>query len=116
MAEGHKQEEAALVQSARIFADQFTREHGLEITFDEAALQRLVERAQAERMTMPELCAHLFKDYQFGLSLVQKNTGQRSFVLGSRCGRRAGQVPERPRRALALSACARGESLRAIRG
>ena len=30
---------------------------------------------------MPELCAHLFKDYQFGLSLVQKNTGQNSFLL-----------------------------------
>ena len=33
------------------------------------------------RLTMPELCAHLFKDYQFGLSLVQKNTRQSSFVL-----------------------------------
>ena len=32
-------------------------------------------------MTMLELCAHLFKDYQFGLSLVQKNTAQQSFVL-----------------------------------
>ena len=45
-------------------------------------VRRLVERAHAERMTMPDLCAHLFKDYQFGLSLVQKNTGQKSFVLG----------------------------------
>jgi hypothetical protein len=41
-----------------------------------------VERAHAERMTMPDLCAHLFKDYQFGLSLVQKNSGQKTFVLG----------------------------------
>ena len=81
MAEGHKHEEAALVQSARIFAEQFKREHGLEIIFDDSALQRLVERAHAERMTMPELCAHLFKDYQFGLSLVQKNTGPQSFTL-----------------------------------
>ncbi|HSH39242.1 MAG TPA: AAA family ATPase [Chthoniobacterales bacterium] len=81
MAEGHKQEEAALGQSAHVFAEQFKREHGLEIIFDESALQRLVERAHAERMTMPELCAHLFKDYQFGLSLVQKNTGPQTFVL-----------------------------------
>jgi hypothetical protein len=81
MAEGHKQEEAALVQSARIFAEQFQKEHALAITFDDSALQRLVERAHAERMTMPELCAHLFKDYQFGLSLIHKNTGQTSFVL-----------------------------------
>jgi endopeptidase Clp ATP-binding regulatory subunit ClpX len=81
LAEGHKQEEAALLQSARSFANQFRQRHGLEITFDDAALQRLVERAQAERMPMTDLCEHLFKDYQFGLSLVQKNTGQTSFVL-----------------------------------
>jgi endopeptidase Clp ATP-binding regulatory subunit ClpX len=82
MAEGHKEEEAALERSARAFADQFGREHGLEIAFDEAARARLIERAQAERMPMPELCAHLFKDYQFGLNLIGKNTGQKAFILG----------------------------------
>jgi len=81
MAEGHKHEEAALEQSARDFADRFQKEHGLELVFDDSAIARLIERAQAERMTMPELCAHLFKDYQFGLSLIQKNTGQKRFVL-----------------------------------
>ena len=81
MAEGSKQEEASMTQQARIFSDQFKAEHGLEISFDEGAMQLLVERAQADRMTMPELCAHLFKDYHFGLSLVQKNTGHGSFVL-----------------------------------
>ena len=81
LAEGHKQEEAALEQSAREFAQRFHQEHALEISFDESALRRLVERAHAERMTMPDLCAHLFKDYQFGLSLVGKNTGQTQFPL-----------------------------------
>ena len=51
MAEGHKQEEAAMKLDAKRFADQFSREHGIEIVFDEAACARLVERAQAERMT-----------------------------------------------------------------
>src|SRR6266513_1550993 len=82
MVEGHKQEEAALQQSARAFAEEFQKTHGLEIIFEPDAIARLVERAHAERMPMPDLCAHLFKDYQFGLSLVQKNTGQRSFALG----------------------------------
>jgi ATP-dependent Clp protease ATP-binding subunit ClpX len=82
MAEGHKQEEAALENAAIVFADQFHRAHGIEIVFDPSAIARLVERAQAERMAMPDLCAHLFKDYQFGLSLVQKNTGQKTFLLG----------------------------------
>jgi hypothetical protein len=34
-------------------------------------------------MTMGDLCAHLFKDYQFGLSLVKKNTRQTNFVLNA---------------------------------
>ena len=34
-------------------------------------------------MTTPQLCEHLFKDYQFGLSLIQKNTGQKQFVLSA---------------------------------
>jgi ATP-dependent Clp protease ATP-binding subunit ClpX len=82
MIEGHKQEEAALEKSALAFTDEFQKAHGIELQFEPAAIARLVERARAERMTMPDLCAHLFKDYQFGLSLVQKNTGQKKFVLG----------------------------------
>jgi ATP-dependent Clp protease ATP-binding subunit ClpX len=81
MAEGERIEVASLETGARQFADQFSREHGTEIVFDESAVRRLVERAQNERMTMPELCAHLFKDFHFGLSLIQKNTGRKQFIL-----------------------------------
>jgi ATP-dependent Clp protease ATP-binding subunit ClpX len=81
MAEGHKLEAQMLEAGARQFVEKFNREHGLEIVLDEAAVRRLVERAQAERMTMSDLCAHLFKDYQFGLNLVKKNTGQTKFVI-----------------------------------
>ena len=79
--EGHKLEAQMLETGARQFAERFGGDHGLEIEFDEAAIHRLVERAQAERMTMSDLCAHLFKDYQFGLNLIKKNTGQARFVL-----------------------------------
>ncbi|PYK93955.1 MAG: ATP-dependent protease [Verrucomicrobia bacterium] len=81
MAEGHKHEAKALEANALQFADKFKREHGLEIVFDDAAIQRLIERAQMERMMMADLCAHLFKDYQFGLSLISKNTSQKKFLL-----------------------------------
>jgi ribosomal protein L14 len=81
MAEGHKIETQMLEASAREFAQQFRREHGLEIIFNQSAICRLIERARAERMTMGDLCAHLFKDYQFGLNLIKKNTGQTQFVL-----------------------------------
>jgi ATP-dependent protease Clp ATPase subunit len=84
MAEGHKQEETAMRESAREYAARFGAEHGVEISFDETALRRLVERAHAERMAMTDLCAHLFKDYQFGVNLIHKNTGRGNIVLDER--------------------------------
>src|SRR2546428_465442 len=83
MAEGHKLETQMLEAGARQFAEKFNSEHGLEIVLDETAVRRLVERAQAERMTMSDLCAHLFKDYQFGLNLIRKNTGRTKFVINA---------------------------------
>src|SRR5438094_5241513 len=83
MAEGHKLEAQMLEAGAREFADKFNREHGLKIGLDESAVRRLVERAQTERMTMSDLCAHLLKDYQFGLSLIKKNTAKTQFVLNA---------------------------------
>jgi len=83
MAEGHEQEAKGLEVGVHRFADQFKNEHRLEIIFDDDAVRRLVERAQAERMATSQLCSHLFKDYQFGLSLIQKNTGQKQFVLNA---------------------------------
>src|SRR2546430_3655583 len=81
MAEGHKEEAKALEASALQFAQKFGTEHGVEIAFDDSAVRRLVDRAQSERMTMEELCGHLFKEYQFGLGLIAKNTGRNKFVL-----------------------------------
>jgi hypothetical protein len=83
MVEGHKLEAQMLEAGTREFAEKFSKEHGLEIIFDDPAVHRLVERAQAERMTMANMCAHLFKDYQFGLSLIKKNTGQTQFMLNA---------------------------------
>jgi len=81
MAEGQKLETQMLETGARQFAEKFSSEYGLEIVFDETAVRRLVERAQTERMTVSDLCAHLFKDYQFGLNLIKQNAGRTKFVL-----------------------------------
>src|SRR5213592_5148060 len=83
MAEGHKLEAQMLEAGARQFAEKFSSQHALEFVFDESAVRRLVERAQTERMTMSDLCAHLFKDYQYGLNLIKKNTGQTKFVINA---------------------------------
>src|SRR5947208_3798996 len=80
---GHKIEAQTLEAGVRQFAAEFKNEHRVEVVFDETAVRRLVERAQAERMSMTDLCAHLFKDYQFGLNLIKKNTGRKEFVLNA---------------------------------
>ncbi|MGI9115734.1 MAG: AAA family ATPase [Chthoniobacterales bacterium] len=84
LAEGHKHEAAALDQQIDLFSDSFRRQHEIELTFEPAARQRLVERAQAEKMSMTDLTAHLFRDFHFGLNLVRKNSGQHAFVLPAR--------------------------------
>src|SRR5205085_5459903 len=43
MVEGHKQEEAALERSARAFAQEFQKAHGLEIVFEPDAIARLID-------------------------------------------------------------------------
>jgi ATP-dependent Clp protease ATP-binding subunit ClpX len=83
MVEGHKLEAQTLEAGVHQFSEKFKADHGLEIIFDETAVPRLVERAQTERMRMRDLCSHLFKDYQFGLSLIKKNTGQTKFVINA---------------------------------
>jgi len=74
-------DEAAQFFAARSFAEKFTQRHGIELSFDEAALKALVERARRDNTTVRELCETIFKDYEFGLGLVYKQSGQKSFVL-----------------------------------
>ncbi len=74
---------AAQFFSARSFAEKFTSKHGIELTFDEGALKGLVERARRENTTVRELCEKIFKDYEFGLGLVFKQSGQKSFALSA---------------------------------
>ncbi len=83
LAEGHKHEAATLDQQIDGFTDTFRRQHDLELTFDDAARRRLVERAQTEKMSMADLTAHLFRDFHFGLNLVRKNSGQNRFALSA---------------------------------
>lgn len=79
--QGEKEGGQKMEDAARHWAEAFQKLHGLEIVFDDSALRRLVERAHNERMSINDLCAHLFKDYQFGLTLVKQNTGRSRFAL-----------------------------------
>ncbi len=83
LAEGHRHEVVVLDQQIDQFSQKFAREHEIELAFEPAARQRLIERAQAEKMSMADLTAHLFRDFHFGLNLLGNSSGQRKFTLSA---------------------------------
>jgi endopeptidase Clp ATP-binding regulatory subunit ClpX len=68
-------------QCVREFERKFEEKHKLRMKLDDDAVEEIVERAQQAQKSVTELCRQLFKDYQFGLNLVKKNTGQAEFAI-----------------------------------
>ena len=81
MAEGHKHEEARSNTTRSNSPINSRTSTGSRLFLMKRRCGVWSSARKAERMTMPDLCAHLFKDYQFGLSLIKKNTGRQTFVL-----------------------------------
>jgi len=65
-------EELAAV--AREFAQRLGSRHNLKVELTDGAIAKLVERATAENIHMRDLCAEVFKDYEFGLKLAEGTT------------------------------------------
>jgi ATP-dependent Clp protease ATP-binding subunit ClpX len=59
---------------AREFAQRLSSRHSLKVELTDGAIARLVERAIAENVHMRDLCADVFKDYEFGLKLAEGTT------------------------------------------
>ncbi len=63
------------------FRRRFAESHNVRMSFDNEAVARIEEMSRERNMSVMQLCEQLFADYQFGLKLIQKNSGQESFVL-----------------------------------
>lgn len=75
-------QEEALGAQVKEFANRFSEEEGLEISFTPAAVKRLIAMGMSARKSMRALCEERFKDLSYGLSLIARNTGKTSFKLG----------------------------------
>lgn len=64
-----------------LFCREFNGTHGVQLQFDNAALLKIDELARADNVSALQLCNRRFHDYQFGLKLIQKNTGRDLFLL-----------------------------------
>jgi ATP-dependent Clp protease ATP-binding subunit ClpX len=77
------QREARLMAKQLVdeFAQRFRQQHGLALRFTAAATDRLAAKAREQSRSVRDLCAVLFKDYQFGLKLIAQNSDQKEFVI-----------------------------------
>jgi endopeptidase Clp ATP-binding regulatory subunit ClpX len=81
LAEHENEERVVARQLAHDFAARFGENHQLGLRFTDAAADRLVTLALEQKVPVRELCAQRFKDFQFGLKLISKNTGQEVFII-----------------------------------
>jgi ATP-dependent Clp protease ATP-binding subunit ClpX len=81
LADPNLEERLVTRQLVHEFARRFRDNHGLQIRFTDDAIDQLVADAQARSQPVRDLCAERFKDYQFGLKLIIRNSGPQEFVL-----------------------------------
>jgi ATP-dependent protease Clp ATPase subunit len=80
-ASGEGERARVLRRSAEEFIDRLGQSQGLDLKFAPAALDLLVEMAVARQTPVRELCAELFRDYEFGLRLVKPPATEGPVIL-----------------------------------
>jgi ATP-dependent Clp protease ATP-binding subunit ClpX len=81
LTDGNYEERLVMGEIARQFALRFEEKHHLKLEFAPDALDLLIDGALRKKSNMREYCETLFKDFEFGLKLVSKNSGQTSFII-----------------------------------
>jgi len=76
-----KQEKSVLESGVQDFCARFAQRHGLTLKLEPATVDAVVQRARTEKRNVRDVCAKIFKDYEFGLNLVKKNTGVSEFTI-----------------------------------
>ncbi len=70
-----------IVSELNSFRRQFSEQHGVELVFEQDAMKALEELSQQRNMSVMKLCSDLFRDFQYGVKLIQNNTGEKVFKL-----------------------------------
>ena len=63
------------------FAERFGEQHGLRFRFSPEAVEAILAKSVEKNISARDLCEGLFKDYQFGLGLIHRNSGQSEFEI-----------------------------------
>lgn len=73
--------DSRVVAELAAFKRKFEQEFGVKLTFEGDTVTELAGLAEEQGQSVLQLCEELFRDYQFGLKLIKKNTGQDSFPI-----------------------------------
>ena len=80
-ASGEDERVRVLRRSAEEFIDRLGQTQGVALRFSPEALDLLVELAVGRQQPVRELCAGLFKDYEFGLRLLKRPAAEGAILL-----------------------------------
>ncbi len=69
-------------EDVKRFAASFEREHAYTLEFKRLAVEALIREAVAKDRSIQALCQEKFKDFEHGLSIIHRNTGQTVFKIG----------------------------------
>jgi ATP-dependent Clp protease ATP-binding subunit ClpX len=81
--DGGVEEIQAIHQTAREFAEKFSRRNDLEMSFTEEAIDRLVEKVWKEGLDPADHLGRSFQNYEHGLKLIREKTGKREFSISA---------------------------------
>jgi len=71
----------AIADEIRSFSADFRREHGLEMVFNKQAMDMLVDLCLSAKKSGHALCAERFRDCEYGLKMIARNTGETTFSV-----------------------------------
>lgn len=74
-------QEVVLKGEVHHFADRFQQQYGLQLVFEEDAVAKLVEASEASGKTIRALCEETFRDFEYGLKLINRTTGRDTFTI-----------------------------------
>ena len=64
-----------------VFVQKFMAKHGIQMEFTDEAILSLSTQSAEQGRSVLQICGSKFKDYQFGLKLIQRNSGKDSFTI-----------------------------------
>ena len=81
LAENEEDRLQAMREDIELFAQRFHQEHELKLCLDSEAVEELIARCRGTGKTARTVCEATFHDFEYGLKLVSRNTGNTTFRI-----------------------------------